>query len=323
MMKILMGFGLSALGLYVAFKNLDLEQLAQSLTRIRVDWVLAAAFFTIFSVWIRGMRWRIILAPICDAATHHLFLATMIGYFGNGVLPMRAGEVIKAFVVSRLYPAAPLVGVLGTVVVERLLDMIGLALVCGLIMVSFETPPWFAWGTGGVIAVVVCGVAFLVAVSCLSASRIERIGEAVTGRWGWAARPWALLRSFVDGVSTLHHSGKPGLIAIQTGVYWIFQWALMLTVAWAMDIPLGWMQAGTLLVGTMLAASLPSAPANIGLYHAAAVVTMTAILGYPEPVAQAYAILSHAVRVLLPTFLGGAVALVMSPSLPGLRAKSS
>ncbi len=318
MIKIAVGIILSALGLFIAFRDVDWPALRTALSEANGLWILVSAFFTVISVWIRAMRWRILLGPLNAVRTSHLFSATMVGYFGNGVLPMRAGEVIKSYMVSRLYPDLAVSSVLGTVVVERLLDLCGLMLVSLWIAVTFDLPGWVLSGIAGVAIGLIGGLGVLGVAAFAPSHRIEALGRRLVGRWRWMSKPWRILETFLTGMAVLRRAGHTTAILGQTLVYWFCQWSMMLTAAWGLNQPLTWMESGTLLLGTMLAASLPSAPANLGLFHAAAVLTMTAVLHYPQPDAQAYAIASHAIRVLLPTVLGGILALAYSWAMPAV-----
>src|SRR5262249_974346 len=82
----------------------------------------------------RAGRWYYLFPP--GSHPSHLFNALMIGYMGNNVLPLRAGEGLRAYVASRR--GQRFWTVLATIVVERVLD--GLAV--GLIVVAlFLTIP--------------------------------------------------------------------------------------------------------------------------------------------------------------------------------------
>ena len=55
-----------------------------------------------FACVIRAKRLKYIISPLDNnITTHHLFGATMIGYFGNGILFFRLGELLKAYAISQ------------------------------------------------------------------------------------------------------------------------------------------------------------------------------------------------------------------------------
>ena len=126
MKKVIIGILFSVGGLYLAFRQMDFGSLMTVLRS--VDWILIliAVVVMIFSVWVRALRWRIILSPIKDVKTHPLFVAAMIGYFGNSVLPLRLGEFLRAYALNRNERSVTFSTAFGTIVVERVVDMLGI-----------------------------------------------------------------------------------------------------------------------------------------------------------------------------------------------------
>ena len=101
-------------------------------------WIfMVFASFTISNIC-RALRWQMLLKPLGrNARLVNTFLCTMIGYFSNLFLP-RAGEVIKAGTLSK-YENIPLEKVMGTVVLDRLLDVISILIVTAIaLMLEYE-----------------------------------------------------------------------------------------------------------------------------------------------------------------------------------------
>jgi len=104
------------------------DKLIRDLKSVKPFWILMVFMtFTISNIS-RAIRWRMLLKTLGrDARLINTFLCTMIGYFTNLFLP-RAGEVIKASTLSK-YENIPIVKVMGTVVLDRLLDVISIFIV--------------------------------------------------------------------------------------------------------------------------------------------------------------------------------------------------
>ncbi|HRE29544.1 MAG TPA: lysylphosphatidylglycerol synthase transmembrane domain-containing protein, partial [Anaerolineales bacterium] len=79
-------------------------------------------------VWARAWRWHYLLKPIKAISTNTMFPIVTIGYMGNNILPARAGEVLRAFVL-RKQQGVPVSASLATIVVERIFD--------GVVMLMF------------------------------------------------------------------------------------------------------------------------------------------------------------------------------------------
>ena len=76
---------------------------------------------TLISMYFRTLRWHYLLEPVVRAPTHKLFSPVMICFALNSILPGRAGEFARAYLVSRDYKV-PFSSTLATVIVERIAD---------------------------------------------------------------------------------------------------------------------------------------------------------------------------------------------------------
>ena len=103
--------------------------------------------FVTFSIsnYSRAARWKMMLKSLGrDARLINTFLCTMIGYFTNLFLP-RAGEVVKAGTLSK-YENIPMEKVMGTVVLDRLLDVLSILIVTSLAMILEYEKLWGYFG---------------------------------------------------------------------------------------------------------------------------------------------------------------------------------
>jgi len=87
----------------------------------------------------RSLRWQMLIKPLGRKPRFiNVFSAVMIGYFGNLGLP-RLGEVMRSVAISK-YEAIPVERVIGTVILERLMDVLYLLLCIGLcFLIEFDT----------------------------------------------------------------------------------------------------------------------------------------------------------------------------------------
>ncbi len=102
-------------------------------------WIAVVYLCYIISNISRSLRWKMLIKPLGrDARFTNLFGAIMIGYFGNLGLP-RLGEVMRSVAISK-YEVVPVERVIGTVIVERLMDVLFLLLCIGLcLLIEFDT----------------------------------------------------------------------------------------------------------------------------------------------------------------------------------------
>lgn len=304
MKKLIIGLIISAIGLYIAFRKIDLAALTDVFIHINIWGLLLAIGLIIFSVWIRALRWQLILTPIKMVRIVSLFSATMIGYFGNGVLPFRLGELLRAYALKRTEKSISIASFFGTIMVERLLDMIGVTVLMVTLFGLYHVPSWLT-KAGILMGIIVLGcIALLFWMSFSHKEWLDRLESLTILKRGMGLRIRKLLHSFIEGLLTLRHVRKVTPIIIYSISLWIIYWVITIVSAAALDIQLNWIEAGIVLVATTMVISIPSSPGYIGTYHAAAVLIMVDLFGKSMASSQAFAILIHAVGFLPLVLIG-------------------
>jgi uncharacterized protein (TIRG00374 family) len=304
-----LGLPVCGIGLYFAFRNWDSSDLNSLFDTIQYGGIVWAMIFSIVSIFIRAQRWQKILMPLGEAGVWHLFRSTMIGYFGNGFLPARLGEVMKCLVARKLIPDIPVTSIFGSVVVERTLDLIGLSVVALIIVLTNPLPDWLISAVIFLLILTSCAGAALY----LAAQYQDALASIFGKAWQrLSGREFEILlrlgQQFFAGLTTLASHGRFTVIILHTAIYWAMQWGLLHSVALALSMDISWLQTGIVLLATMLATSIPSVPANVGVFHAAAVIVLTSILDYSPETGIAFAIISHGIRVMLVIGIGGLLA---------------
>lgn len=127
----------SALFLYVALRDIAFGHFAQTLAQ--VDLVpVAASFAVLLAIYVvRTVRWRIIILAGREVSVWQTFSILMIGFFANNVLPARAGEFVRAFLLRREIQVKKSFA-LGTILVERTSDLVVLM---GLLLLALYRFP--------------------------------------------------------------------------------------------------------------------------------------------------------------------------------------
>lgn len=254
----------------------DLGTLWQTLVHGNL-WVLLP-FVPILALFFysNAHRWRLLLTPFGHFATQRLLSSMMIGFAANNLLPLRVGELIRTHLLAREQGLSRS-GVLMSLVLERLLDMIGILIlyVAGLTL-SPAAPPAFrasAW----IGAAAILGLAGLLLCLLFLPRTMDRL-------WHWisAPLPQALqqrgsiyLEQFTMALTPLRRPWfAVVLIALSIG-----RWLLPMLLAWlavyayagAIPLSLALITLGI----TAFAVALPSAPGFIGPIQAAFVLALT------------------------------------------------
>lgn len=138
-------FGLGIFLIWLSVKNLtqkDIDEIKSSLGRANYFWLVVAVLIGALSNVSRAMRWKQLLEPLNhNPKLSNTFFAVMVGYFANYALP-RLGEVTRCGILAR-YDKVPFAESLGTVIVERIVDVICFFVAVGIVfLVQFDT----IWG---------------------------------------------------------------------------------------------------------------------------------------------------------------------------------
>ena len=264
--------------------------------------VLAVGILAV-QVVVRTARWRLLLGRDATRARLPFWLvlrALLIGYLGNAALPARLGEAARSGVIARAAHRA-FGSVLGTVLLERLIDVVALA---ALVLVASMLAP--------VPALVVNVAAVTIAIGIAGGLVLVVLGQ----RLGLAASiaPVGLRqRAMAFGRHLLAGALYPGRGVIATAgtlsvLAWVLEAGLYLAAAASLGINLPVGTAVIIGAAGALATALPAAPGYVGTYDLAAA-AVGAGLGLDPATAVALAAVVH-VMALVPIALAGAAALV-------------
>lgn len=115
--------------LYFAFKEQDLNLLFEDLRRAEYVWVFASVLFAYLAHLVRAYRWRMMISSLGHGTPSltNTFYAVLIGYLANLAFP-RMGEVSRCGVINKT-DQIPIVKLIGTVVAERLIDLLMLGFI--------------------------------------------------------------------------------------------------------------------------------------------------------------------------------------------------
>lgn len=242
-------------------------------------------------------RWRALLPPR-GASFPRLFGILHISLFLNNVLPLRLGDAVRAGMTVR-GQGVRLAHVVSSMVAERVLDAATL-IVCFLLVTPFlPYSPFRLDVTRFVLpAAAVIGLGTLIAAGLIL---LRRRAEGVWTRWSPALT--ALADSWRRVLST-----EGWTIWAWSALAWTTAFAINFVLFRALDIEVSPAVAIVLGCSTNLAMLVPSSPAQIGVYHAAATLTLVAF-GVDRSVAVSFSVLSHLVNVV-PVSLVGAGFLV-------------
>ena len=330
--RYVVGIGLMALFLYWAFRGIDAGAMWTAARAVSPWWMAAMAATTVLTLVLRGWRWVVLLRPVAPRVTVlDATLALGVCYSANIALP-RAGEAARALSL-KWRRGASVSAVLGTVVVERALDLLCLAslLALSLMVVPGRVDTLFPWeteilGTTFTLSLAEAKLWVLAACAAVAAGiacayafgeRGILAFEAVVGRLseGLASRLGGMLRSFVRGLVALRSASALAEVVVSS-ILLNLAYILIIHqsyVAFGFDGPpwsLGTAEALVIMAVSSIGVVIP-APAGTGPYHYFYGYSLHVLFAVPLAAAMACATVVHALANLtylavgLPAFLRG------------------
>jgi len=138
-LKRYLGYAFAAVALAWVLHDVHPRNLAQQLVVPYPGWLILAVAADILSYVVQGIRWRLFLMPIGKLTTRKATQAIYAGLFVNEVVPMRFGEVVRAYLAAR-WLSVRFASALTSLALERLTDGVWLAAGAGLVALFVPLP---------------------------------------------------------------------------------------------------------------------------------------------------------------------------------------
>jgi uncharacterized protein (TIRG00374 family) len=303
---------ISLLFLYLAFRQTDLRQLWTHLSHAAYGYLIPASLLTIFALWVRAFRWGLLMHPMKRIGAGTLFSATAIGFMCNNVLPMRLGELVRAYVIGRS-AGIRASGAFATIVVERLFDLFTMIGIFGALLVvdPFPNRP-FKVGALLAFSLGLLALALLILFHLRPVPFEKLLSRILPGLI--RQRVLGLLRSFGSGLEIFRDAWRLLAVALLTLLMW-FLITIVIQICFASarletgGVALPPTASLVVLVVVAIGVMVPSGPGFVGTLQAAAVLGL-AIVGYHDrDRALSFSILYHATQ-WFPVVLVGLIYLV-------------
>jgi uncharacterized protein (TIRG00374 family) len=304
--------GLSAIFLYLAFRDTDFASIREALAHANYLWALSMFPVLLLSHAIRALRWRYLLLPVKSKISfRNLWSAMMVGYMMNNVLP-RAGELVRPYAINKLEGISRSTA-FGTVFIERIFDVFSFLVVIALVPFLTtrhlgEAFPWLA-STGIWLTAITLTMLGIFSFLMVRRDLVMRLIGTVTRRL--SAKRAALVEhvahSFLDGFLFLKDPRRYVTIAALSAAIWALYILMTYLPFYAFGLPEAYgLDIGSAVVLQAISSIgyLMPTPGATGPYHYFTIQTLTKIYGVSDTLAGSYAALTHAIGYVGVTLIG-------------------
>ncbi len=274
-------------------------------------WLFPALVSYMFGFLIRGIRWRYLLLPIKKCKVLNLVSTVLIGFMANNLLPLRVGELIRAYVNGKKESISKSSS-LGTIVVERVFDgltLVVLLLVALLFLGSGYYPQYFFPQWLKKMTYVAWGLFLGILIILHMMMRYKELAnKVIKNLFAFLKEPILkkilnLLSSFTEGLNVLRKRKEILSVSFLSILVWTFEGTTFYLVAKALNLWLSYPQAYLTMTVIALGLMIPSSPAFIGVYEYFCI-TALALFAVDKSRALSYAVLIHLFQFTIIVSLG-------------------
>ena len=283
---------ISFIGLYYAFDDIEFSELSHHFVSLEILKFSLSIIILMFSCIIRAKRLKYIISPLDNnITTHHLFGATMIGYFGNGILFFRLGELLKAYSMSQGNNIKTSES-FGVIMLERIIDALTVLflLVCALPFFPFENRTFRYWIVAFCLVTMVL-VALLVLMRFIDwkslINSFSFLSESIR------SKTIDVVFKVYNGLELIFKTKYILRILFSTLIIWICYFLMTKWLLESCGILLGLHEVFIMLLMGAIIVSVPALPGGLGTYEAGITYTLSLLYFVSKDLALTYAIISH------------------------------
>jgi glycosyltransferase 2 family protein len=288
---------LAAVLLYYSLRGIEWREVGRIIGAASPGLLALAVVFVSTTLFLRACRWRVLLNAEGRVGIATAFWANAAGSFGNNFLPARAGELVRTYFVgsrSRLGNAY----VLATVICERIADVIALALISAIVLLTLPSAPgWFGRAARPFALLALIGAAGLALLPLMGPFVARTIGSLPLSEPA-RARAAGLVDRALVGLRTLHDGRRIVAFAALTALIWTLDAIGTMIGGAALGLSLPLPVAFLLVAGLGLGSTLPSTPGYVGIYQFVAVSVLTPF-GFARTEAIAYILVAQAMMYVV------------------------
>ena len=301
--RLSVGLLVSALTLYLALRNVTFSEVWAAISQADFRFIVLAFLCVVVTNLAKTYRWRVLLGeagkrvPLLE-----LLKALLVGQMLNTLYPLRIGDISRAYVIGGIGPGRFFT--MGTVLLEKLLDMFSYSILFILLILLIRLPAWVsnsAYSFTLVVLVATVAIFFL----AYRPGYFVQLGERVLG---------IMPEKFYQYTANRFRSGVASLGVLQSSAG-LFRLAFWLIIVWvsailtnfltmrALHIQLPWTASLLVLVILQVGIAIPSVPGRLGIFEYMCILAL-GVFNVDQATAFTYGILLHSL-VMLPTLLFG------------------
>ncbi len=263
-------------------------------------WVTLAVSTNILVYLLQGWRWKLLLRPVEPVPFLHTVRSIYVGLFANEVLPLRAGELIRCFLLSRT-TTVPLSVTFASALIERIFDGIWLMGCFFFCLHVHRMPPVLVKG-GYILGVIIVICAVLIGYAMYAKK------QSLDLFFGLSVPRW--FHTLIEDLHLVGHSRYLYFSFFVSGAFMLSQILPIYALVKATGLAVPWTASLVMMVLLRLTSIVPQAPGNLGSFQWVTARTLI-IFGLAPAHAKRFSLILWGV-VTIPLIIIGFLALAVT-----------
>jgi len=297
--------------LYYLFEELSWSDFSRTLKETDLRYVMLAFIFMTISFIIRITRWKYLLISIKDISFRRLLSPMFIGFMAN-ILPARAGEFLRAWILQKREKSVPFTAAFGSVVLERVFDMMTILLFMTFFLLFGDLTSNHNGGSDKIMGLVhKLGNASILLLIILSGfvwcvykypDKIAIMGKRILNPLSqkFADIFESLIQSFSKGFSVLDSFKRLMIVFVLSFFVWVFSFISLYVLLYAFpgSVPQNPFSASGLLLIAITGSTFVPSPGYIGPYQVACQWVLSEHYGFSKAVGVGYGLLHWSIGMV-------------------------
>lgn len=294
---------ISLVSLYLALKDVALDDVLEALSNTDVRFIVLVLITVMVNTFAKAARWKALMRPGGHNVSYFQAIKSLlVGHTLNLLYPGRVGDLSRAYEIGGLGLGRTFV--LGTVVVEKILDMLSYAFLFIYLLFLIPLPGWVS-DSGYAFTGVALIVSFATIIIAFQRDLVMRIVERITDLFPERIKTYTntRFRSGITSLDVLQNKTDVLILGLLSALVWATAILNNHLTLLAFDISLPLSASLLILIALQVGITIPSVPGRFGVFQYICVLAL-GVFGVDQATAFSYGILLHIIVILLPTLFG-------------------
>jgi hypothetical protein len=304
MKKLVAGIVLAVVLVYLSFRGIDFQTVADGFGRVRLDYVLLFLAIVFCVQCLRSFRWGLMLQPLERVDQLSLFSVTSVGFMAVTSLPARLGELARPYLIAKK-SHIKMTAALGTIIVERVCDSVAVLVIFGITLFFIPfLPPWLLRSASLVSLLTIIFLSVMIIMLMkrefalkVLAVLIRRLPERI------AAKIDSLIRQLIDGFNIFSNFKLLSQVILLSVLVWTVNATAIYSLFRAFSLHLPFTAAIVVMIVLLIGIAIPTAPGFIGNWHYACILGLM-LFEVPKSDALTFSIIYHFLSIGIVMLLG-------------------